>query len=103
MQIGLRVWDRSPTNMNSVHWCSTLPQLFTAFQVIFRAGAYADLSMNDGGTLVAAIDSAYDLSGLSVDVKYARCNIPPHTIVRAPGFLQGVMVLEQVIEILVKG
>lgn len=63
---------------------------------MFRAGVYTDLSMNDGGALVAASDSAYDLSGLAVDVKYARCNIPPHTIVRAPGFLQGVMVLEQV-------
>lgn len=65
-------------------------------QVVYRAGAYLDLGGNDGATLVTASDSAYDLSGLAVDVKYARCNIPPHTIVRAPGFLQGVMLLEQV-------
>lgn len=65
-------------------------------QVIFRAGAYLDLAMNDGATLVAASDSAYDLSGLSVEVKMARCNLPPHTIMRGPGYLQGCMFMEQV-------
>eukprot|EP00775_Hariotina_reticulata_P011870 gene11870-12014_t len=67
-------------------------------QVVYRAGAYLDLSSNDAAQLVHASDSAYDLSGLSVDVKLARCNLPPHTIVRGPGYLQGVMVLEQVLE-----
>lgn len=33
-----------------------------------------------------------------MDVKIARCNLPPHTIMRGPGFLQGVMVAEQVLE-----
>jgi CO/xanthine dehydrogenase Mo-binding subunit len=65
-------------------------------QVLLRAGAYLDLASNDGAQLLAASDSAYDLSGLHVSVKFARCNLPPHTIVRGPGYLQGVMVLEQV-------
>lgn len=65
-------------------------------QVIFRAGAYLDLASNDGAALLAASDSAYDLSGLSVEVKFARCNLPPHTIMRGPGYLQGCMVMEQV-------
>lgn len=65
-------------------------------QVIFRAGAYLDLASNDGAQLIAASDSAYDLSGLHVSVKLARCNLPPHTIVRGPGYLQGVMLMEQV-------
>jgi CO/xanthine dehydrogenase Mo-binding subunit len=64
--------------------------------VLLRAGAYLDLASNDGAQLLAASDSAYNLSGLHVAVRFARCNLPPHTIVRGPGYLQGVMVLEQV-------
>jgi CO/xanthine dehydrogenase Mo-binding subunit len=67
-----------------------------ASQVIFRAGAHLDLAMNDGAALVGASDSAYDLSGLSVEVRLARCNLPPHTIMRGPGYLQGCMFMEQV-------
>jgi CO/xanthine dehydrogenase Mo-binding subunit len=52
--------------------------------------------MNDGAALVGASDSAYDLSGLSVEVRLARCNLPPHTIMRGPGYLQGCMFMEQV-------
>lgn len=55
-----------------------------------------DLAFVDGMSLVAASDSAYDLAGLAVDVKFARCNLPPHTIMRGPGFLQSVMMMEQV-------
>jgi hypothetical protein len=33
---------------------------------------------------------------LQVDVRFACCNLPPHTIMRGPGFLQAVMVMEQV-------
>lgn len=29
-------------------------------------------------------------------LKLARLNLPPHTIMRGPGFLQAVMVIEQV-------
>jgi CO/xanthine dehydrogenase Mo-binding subunit len=65
-------------------------------QVLLRAGAYLDLASNDGAQLLAASDSAYDLSGLHLAVRFARCNLSPHTIVRGPGYLQGVMVLEQV-------
>lgn len=72
------------------HTCSCL------HQVIFRAGAYLDLASNDGAALVNASDSAYDLSGMSVEVSFARCNLAPHTIMRGPGYLQGCMVMEQV-------
>lgn len=72
-------------------------------QVLLRAGAYLDLASNDGAQLLAASDSAYDLSGLHVTVKFARCNLPPHTIVRGPGYLQGVMVLEQVWTLVLAG
>lgn len=70
--------------------------MHTCGQVLLRAGAYLDLASNDGAQLLAASDSAYDLRGLAVAVRFARCNLPPHTIVRGPGYLQGVMVLEQV-------
>lgn len=50
------------------HVC-VLPALCVCVpQVVFRAGAYLDLAANDGAALLAASDSAYDLSGLSVQV-----------------------------------
>jgi hypothetical protein len=33
---------------------------------------------------------------VQVDIKLARCNLPPHTIMRAPGMIQGALVAEQV-------
>lgn len=39
---------------------------------------------------------AYDIPELEVHLKLARLNLPPHTIMRGPGFLQAVMVIEQV-------
>lgn len=39
---------------------------------------------------------AYAIPAMEVKLKLARANLPPHTIMRGPGYLQAVMVIEQV-------
>ena len=39
---------------------------------------------------------AYDLPALDVDLRLAKGNLAPHTIMRGPGYIQAVMVIEQV-------
>jgi hypothetical protein len=38
---------------------------------------------------------AYDFENLSLDLKLVRTNFPPRTIVRGPGFINSVMIIEQ--------
>ena len=40
---------------------------------------------------------AYDIPAMQVKLKLARANLPPRSIVRGPGYLQAVMVIEQVL------
>jgi xanthine dehydrogenase large subunit len=35
---------------------------------------------------------------MHVDIKLCRANLAPRTIMRGPGYLQGVMVIEEVLE-----
>lgn len=39
---------------------------------------------------------AYDIPALDSDLKLAKGNLAPHTIMRGPGYLQAVMVIEKV-------
>ena len=39
---------------------------------------------------------AYAFENLSLDLKLVRTNFPPRTIVRGPGFINSVMIIEQV-------
>ena len=36
--------------------------------------------------------------GMSLDLKLVRTNLPPRTIMRGPGFLNAVMIIEHIIE-----
>lgn len=65
-------------------------------QGVLRAGAYLDLAAFDIAQLASGSDSAYDIPHMTVDLKLAKCNLPPHTIMRGPGTMQGVLVAEQV-------
>ena len=40
----------------------------------------------------------YDIQNIDLDLRVVRTNLPPRTIMRGPGFLNAVMVIEQVLE-----
>ncbi|EIE21740.1 molybdenum cofactor-binding domain-containing protein [Coccomyxa subellipsoidea C-169] len=51
----------------------------------------------DGDGKVHAL-KAYAFENLSLDLKLVRTNFPPRTIVRGPGFINSVMIIEQLME-----
>ena len=64
----------------------------------FLAGADQDLAFNDMMILQVGADQVYDIPNIDLDLKVVRTNLPPRTIMRGPGFLNAVMVIEQVME-----
>lgn len=40
-------------------------------------------------------DQAYAFPAIDLDLKLVRTNLPPRTIVRGPGFINSVMIIEQ--------
>jgi CO/xanthine dehydrogenase Mo-binding subunit len=45
---------------------------------------------------VHAYAQAYEIPNIDLDLKLVRTNLAPRTIVRGPGFLNSVMIIEQV-------
>ncbi|DBA80138.1 TPA: hypothetical protein ACH3X2_007614 [Trebouxia sp. C0005] len=62
------------------------------------AGAFMDLAWNDLYGVMTGLDMVYELPNLHVEGKMCRTNLMPRSIVRGPGFLNAVMIMEQVIE-----
>ncbi|BDA47143.1 Xanthine dehydrogenase/oxidase [Coccomyxa sp. Obi] len=64
----------------------------------FLCGAHMDLGFNDMMVLKTGADQAYAFENMSLDLKLVRTNFPPRTIVRSPGFINSVMIIEQLME-----
>eukprot|EP00891_Asterochloris_glomerata_P008497 jgi/Astpho2/8497/Aster-05539 len=62
------------------------------------AGWFKDIADNDLAGLMSGLDQVYDIPHLHVEGKLCRTNLAPRTIMRGPGFLNAVMVAEQVVE-----
>ncbi|KAL3141630.1 hypothetical protein ABBQ32_004865 [Trebouxia sp. C0010 RCD-2024] len=62
------------------------------------AGAFLDLAWNDLYGVMTGLDQVYELPNLHLEGKMCRTNLVPRTIVRGPGFLNAVMIMEQVVE-----
>lgn len=62
------------------------------------AGAFLDLAWNDLYGVMTGLDMVYELPNLHLEGKMCRTNLMPRSIVRGPGFLNAVMVMEQVVE-----
>lgn len=56
---------------------------------------HRSLKFSDLKLLVVCVQ-AYEFENLSLDLKLVRTNFPPRTIVRGPGFINSVMIIEQV-------
>ncbi|KAK9795562.1 hypothetical protein WJX73_009750 [Symbiochloris irregularis] len=65
----------------------------------FLCGAHVDLASADMDVMAGGMDQAYACEGgMSLDFKLIKSNLAPRTIMRGPGFLNAVMIIEHIIE-----
>ena len=67
---------------------------------IFLGGADPEISMFIPLLCAGTIDQNFAIPASRTTVRLARCNLPPRTIMRAPGTLQAVVIIENVLELI---
>ena len=69
-----------------------------AIRAIFLGGARKEISIFIPQLMLGTADQAYAMAAMDVSVRLVRTNLPPRTIMRAPGTLQATIVAESVVE-----
>eukprot|EP00879_Flechtneria_rotunda_P005310 GHRR01005597.1.p1 GENE.GHRR01005597.1~~GHRR01005597.1.p1 ORF type:complete len:688 (+),score=262.80 GHRR01005597.1:308-2065(+) len=86
----------------SVDWAAGVDKIgqLQALKVTFSltAGAFFGLTTVEVVSIASAVDSVYDIPAVSVEVRAARCHLPPHTTVRGPGKISAVIAIEHIMQ-----
>lgn len=77
------------------HQFSAAIHIVHEFDTELRSASVWQPAFNQPGSSWSCLAQVYSIPEMEVHLKLARLNLPPHTIMRGPGFLQAVMVVEQ--------